>query len=229
MSDSKKKKGHVSKEKDTIEIEVKSKEDFKKNEESKTEMESEEDIKVIEEEKQLEDSDKIKELENEIAKSKDLLLRKVAEFENYKKRTENDQISLLKYAAESFILKILPIYDDFERSMSHINDSNNLESIKKGLSMVLEKFYKTLDDQGIKRIESKGKPFDVNLHEALMQQPAEGVPAFTVLEEVEPGYMYKDKVIRHSKVVVSQELIENSNIDKPESSQEDEEKKDKES
>lgn len=142
-------------------------------------------------------------LQKEVSEYKDKLLRKAAEFENYKRRTENDQINLITFAAESFILKVLPVYDDLERSLQHIEDKNTLEAVKEGLKMVYNKFGKILEEQGIKKIEAKGKPFDVHYHEALMQKKVEGVEPHVVLEEVETGYMYRDKVIRHSKVIVS--------------------------
>lgn len=144
-------------------------------------------------------------LENEIKELKDTLLRKVAEFENYKRRTENDQLNLIKYGAESFILKILPIYDDLQRSMQHF-DENNINSIKDGFELVIDKFKKTFEEQGVKKIDAKGKEFDVDFHDALLQQPSADVPHNTVLEEVEPGYIFKDKVIKHAKVVVSKEI-----------------------
>jgi molecular chaperone GrpE len=146
---------------------------------------------------------KVDTLQKEVDDYKDKLLRKAAEFENYKRRTENDQMNLINYAAESFVIKILPVYDDLERSLLHIDDEKTLEAVKEGLKMVYNKFSKILEEQGIKKIEAKGKPFDVNYHEALMQQKAEGIAPHTVIEEVEAGYMYKDKVIRHSKVIVS--------------------------
>ena len=156
---------------------------------------------------------KIEEIEKQNSELKDTLLRKAAEFENYKRRNENDQLNIIKYAAESFIRNILTVYDDLERSLSHIDENTNssgtaggFESTKKGLLLVFEKFGKILDNQGVKKIDAKGKPFDVHFHEALMQQPAEGVAPHTVLEVLEPGYMYKDRVIRHAKVIVSQEM-----------------------
>lgn len=149
---------------------------------------------------------KIVELEKQAAELKDSLLRKVAEFENYKRRNENEQMNLLKYAAEPFIKSVLSVYDDLERSLLHIDDENSFESTKKGLQLVYDKFNKTLDAQGVKKIEAKGQPFDVHFHEALMQQPVEGVAPHTVLDVIEPGYLYKDKVIRHAKVIVSAEL-----------------------
>lgn len=148
---------------------------------------------------------RIEELEKESNEWKEKFLRKAAEFENYKRRTENDQLNLLNYAAESFIKKILPIVDDFERSLEHINDSNDYEKLKEGVQLIYNKLVKVLDEQGVKKIEAVGKPFDVHYHEALMQKADNSVPAHTVLEELEKGYMYKDKVIRHAKVVVSSE------------------------
>ncbi|MEW5841774.1 MAG: nucleotide exchange factor GrpE [Bacteroidota bacterium] len=149
--------------------------------------------------------EKVATLEKQNAELKDTLLRKVADFENFKRRNENDQLNIIKYAAEPFIRSVLQVYDDLERSLAHIDEPNNADSTKKGLLMVFEKFGKILDSQGVKRIDAKGQPFDVNLHEALMQQPAEGVAPHTVLEVIEPGYIYKDRVIRHAKVVVSAE------------------------
>ncbi len=151
---------------------------------------------------------RIEELENEISDLKDKLLRRAAEFENYKRRTENDQLNLLKYAAESFIIKLLPVVDDFERSLQHIEISSDNESIATGLKLIYDKLVKVLEDQGVKKIEAVGQPFDVNFHEALLQRKAKNVAPHTVLDEMEKGYIYKDRVIRHSKVVVSEEQDE---------------------
>jgi len=147
---------------------------------------------------------KIEELELHVKELNDRLLRKAAEFENYKRRTENDQLNLLSYAAESFITRLLPVVDDFERSLQHIDDINN-DSIKTGIKLVYEKLLKVLNDQGVKKMESVGKPFNVNEHDALMQRKDDTFPPHTVLEEIEKGYLYKDKVIRHAKVIVSEE------------------------
>jgi molecular chaperone GrpE len=163
---------------------------------------------------QLNKDKRIEELENEVADLKDKLLRRAAEFENYKRRTENDQLNLLKYAAESFIIRLLPVIDDFERSLQHIDNSRDPESIKTGLKLIYDKLMKVLDEQGVKKIESVGQPFDVNFHEALMQRKAdEDVAPHTVLDELEKGYIYKDRVIRHAKVVVSEDQDENPGVD----------------
>lgn len=155
---------------------------------------------------------KIDELEKENLDYKDKLLRKAAEFENYKRRTEKDQLNLINYAAESFITKLLPVVDDFERSLEHINNAKDASSIGEGVKLVYEKLMKLLDEQGVKKIDSTGKPFDFNLHEAVSQQKNDSVPPHTVIYEVEKGYMYKDRVIRHAKVVVSEDGDEHSHV-----------------
>ena len=159
---------------------------------------------------------KIGQLENEISDLKDKLLRKAAEFENYKRRTENDQLNLLKYAAESFIVKLLPVVDDFERSIGHLDSAKDVDSIKQGVVLIYNKLMKILSEQGVEKIEAVGKPFNVEYHEALLQRKAEDVEPHTVLDEIEKGYMYKDKVIRHSKVIVSEDLDEESAPDSEE-------------
>lgn len=170
----------------------------------------EEELKLIESELK-QTQEKNIELEKQLNEFKDAYLRKAAEFENYKRRIENETSNLYKYAGESFIRNILPVYDDLERSINHISDANNFESMKKGLELVFEKFTKILNSNGVKKIEAKGKPFNVDFHEALMQQPADGVPPHTVLEIIEPGYFYNDKVLRHAKVIVSAEAAKPEN------------------
>lgn len=149
--------------------------------------------------------EKLKSAEKELENYKDRFLRKAAEFENYKRRIENYQLNLLKYAAESLIIKLLPVIDDFERSLAHLKDTKDVESIKDGIKLVYDKLMKMLEDQGVKPIEAVGKPFDVHYHEAIMQRKAENVEPHTVIEEFEKGYLYKDRVIRHTKVAVSED------------------------
>jgi len=146
---------------------------------------------------------KIEQLEKEALDYKDKLLRKAAEFENYKRRTENDQLNLIKYAAESFIVKLLPVVDDLERSLLHIDNAKDIDSLKQGIKLVYDKFAKVLTEQGVKTIDAVGKPFDVRFHDAMLQQKSKDVAPHTVINELEKGYLYKDKVIRHSKVIVS--------------------------
>jgi len=174
------------------------------------EIKSDERISSPSEEEFSDGNKKLIELEKQVAELTDKFLRKAAEFENYKRRTENDQLNLIKYAAESFIIKLLPVIDDFERSLEHIDTAKNNDALKEGIKLVYDKLIKVLDDQGVKKIESVGKPFDVHYHEALMQKKADKVEPHTVLEELEKGYLYKDRVIRHTKVIVSEDSSEES-------------------
>ena len=175
----------------------------KMNEDNEIKDESLNEEECAEEKSDLEE--KIKSLEDEINKYKELALRKAAEFENYKRRTENDQLNLLKYAAESLIIKLLPIVDDLERSLAHMNEETDVMKIKEGVQLIYNKFIKVLDEQGVKKIEAVGKPFSVEYHEALLQRRDDSVPPHTVIDELETGYMFKDRVIRHAKVIVSGE------------------------
>lgn len=144
-------------------------------------------------------------LAGEIKDLKDKLLRRAAEFENYKRRVENEKSEWFKYASEALLKKILPIYDDLIRSRAHISEEGSIDSIVKGIGLIIEKFKKTLEEEGVKKIETVGKPFDFNFHEALLQRSSSEHPPHTVLDEVEPGYVLLDKVIRHAKVIVSDE------------------------
>lgn len=164
-----------------------------------------EDEKSNEEIIKISTEEKINQLETEVLEFKDKLLRKAAEFENYKRRTENDQMNLLTYAAESFIKKLLPVVDDFERSLQHIEDAQDIDAIKQGIKLIYDKLMKIFHEQGVKKIDSVGKHFDVEYHEALMQRADDSVESHTVLDELEKGYTYNDKVIRHAKVIVSEE------------------------
>ena len=134
---------------------------------------------------------------------RDQLLRKAAEFENYKRRTENEISSLFKYANEGLILELLPVLDDFDRVNSMWNEKHDPETFKKGVELVYDKLNKVLQKQGLKEIESKGKQFDVNQHEAILQTPSADAEPNTIIDVAEKGYNLKDKVLRHAKVIVS--------------------------
>ena len=135
---------------------------------------------------------------------RDRLLRKAAEFENYKRRTESEISTLFKYQNEGLITDLLPVLDDFDRVLKSDNNQD-LETFKKGVALIYDKFKKVLERQGLKEIESTGKPFDVNLHDALLQVENDKIPSNTVIETAEKGYYIKDKVIRHAKVIVSKQ------------------------
>ena len=157
----------------------------------------------------------IAELEQNVIQLKDQLLRKAAEFENYKRRTENDFASMVRFSTEELITKLLPILDDFERSMkmnkSRGESGANANSADeagffRGVELIFNKFKKLLETHGVKEMEVVGKPFDPAVHDALLQIPKNDVPPHTILEEVDKGYMLHDKVIRHARVIVSADI-----------------------
>lgn len=145
----------------------------------------------------------MEELQKQVDQYKDLLLRKAAEFDNFKRRMESETANILKYATESLVEDLLPVLDDFERSLKHRIDSKESEALAKGIELIYQKFLKILEGRGVKSFDTVGKEFNVDYHDALMQVPNGTVPHHTILEEVEKGYMLNDKVIRHAKVVVS--------------------------
>ena len=134
---------------------------------------------------------------------KDLWLRKAAEFENFKRRTENETASMFKYANEAILEELLPIMDDFERSLKHSRESAEDDPLLKGIELIYQKFAKVLEGRGVKAFPTEGKEFSVDFHDAMMQVPRADIPPHTVIQEVEKGYMLNDKVLRHAKVVVS--------------------------
>lgn len=146
---------------------------------------------------------RITELESQAAQLKDQLLRKAAEFDNYKRRTENDFATLSRFVAENTLTQLLPVLDDFARSLKSGKDKLGDDPFYKGIEMVQQKFLKVLEAQGLKAMDAVGKEFSVEFHDALMQMPRADVPPHTVVEEVEKGYLLFDKVIRHAKVIVS--------------------------
>ncbi len=146
---------------------------------------------------------KLKEAQKQAESYKDLLYRKAAEFENFKKRSENEVASVIKFANESLITDLLPVLDDFERSLKAAKTTKEFDSLYKGIELIYQKLVKSLEKRGVKSFETVGKEFNVEFHDALLQMPREDVAPHTVLEEVEKGYTLHDKVIRHAKVIVS--------------------------
>lgn len=138
---------------------------------------------------------------------KDAFIRKAAEFENYKKRTDNEISNYIKYASENLIKSLLPVYDDINRSIDSIEkgETKDFETLKQGIQLISDKFKNTLKAEGLEEIEILGKEFDVNTCDALLSVPREDVAPHTVVEVVEKGYKLKDKVIRFAKVIVSAE------------------------
>jgi molecular chaperone GrpE len=149
---------------------------------------------------------KCADLEQQAAQLKDQLLRKAAEFDNYKRRTENDFLSFTKYASENVIVQLLPVLDDFHRSLKTGKAAAGDDSFYKGIEMIAAKFFKVLQAQGLTPIECVGREFSVDYHDALLQVPRSDVAPHTVIEEVEKGYRLHEKVIRHAKVIVASEM-----------------------
>ena len=179
----------------------------KENDKSKNGTDHEEDIRTNEAENNTEENNKNK--ENETAVLKDMLLRKAAEFENYKRRTDQEISNYIKYASENIIKELLPVYDDLGRSIDSINkgETKDFETLKKGILLIFDKFKNILEKEGLTEINSLGQEFNVDVNSALMQIPRDDVKPNTVLEVVEKGYKLKDKVVKHEKVLVSAEPL----------------------
>ena len=154
---------------------------------------------------QEEEQETVKETaEEENARLKDQLLRTIAEFDNYKKRTLKEKTDLILNGGEKTITAILPILDDFERALSD-NNTDDPNAIKEGVELIFKKFVKTLEGMGVKKIETENKDFDVDFHEAIAMVPGMGDDKKgKVIDCVQTGYMLNDKVIRHAKVAVGQ-------------------------
>lgn len=143
--------------------------------------------------------------EEKMAEMQDRYLRLSAEFDNYRKRTLREKIEITKYASQDLILKILPIMDDFERALKHIDSSEGCEGIREGINLIYSKFSDFLKQEGVREIESLNCEFNVDLHDAVakVQVDDEGKKG-RIVDVVQKGYFLQDKVIRHSKVVVGE-------------------------
>jgi len=156
--------------------------------------------------------DTIEELEKEREELNDRLLRKAAEFDNYRRRMEREKKRRYRSGRVDVIRPVLEVVDDFERSLEATEDLDATEdaeaayeSLKGGVEMVFRKFLDTLETLGVEPIEAEGRPFDEALHEAMMRQPTDEAAPGTVLHEVRKGYRMDDHVVRHSRVVVAAE------------------------
>lgn len=139
----------------------------------------------------------------EVEQYKDKYLRAVAEFDNYRKRTLKEKAELLLNGSEKAVCAFLPILDDFERAID--DKTEDVNAIKEGMQIIFNKFNKTLESLGVKKIETEGKDFDVDFHEAVAMVPGMGDDKKgKVIDCVQTGYQLNDKVIRHAKVAVGQ-------------------------
>lgn len=151
------------------------------------------------------EAEKLEEAEQEIAKLNDQLLRARAEFDNYRKRTLKEKAELILNGGEKVITALLPVLDDLDRAMENIDKSNEVETLKEGVDLIMSKLSKTLGGQGLKKMETIGELFDTDFHEAIALVPVqEEEQKNHIIDCVTPGYMLNEKVIRHAKVVVGQ-------------------------
>lgn len=141
------------------------------------------------------------ELENE--KKEYLFLR--ADFDNYRKRTLRDREELLRNAGEKVLAGLLPIADDFERGIDAASKAEDVNAVREGMELIYNKLIKFLADNGVTPMESTGKPFDADFHDAIASLPNDD-PAKSgiVIDTTQCGYMINDKVLRHAKVAVAQ-------------------------
>jgi molecular chaperone GrpE len=146
-----------------------------------------------------------KAFEVKLAEMQDKYLRLSAEFDNYRKRTLREKMEISKYAEEELLMKILPFMDDFERALKHIEGSKDSTGIKEGIDLIYMKLSDFLRQQGIKEIDTMNNDFNVELHDAVAQVPVEEEEKKgKIVDVVLKGYYLKDKVIRHSKVVIGE-------------------------
>ena len=138
-----------------------------------------------------------------IAELEDRTRRQMAEFDNFRKRTEKEKAQMFDMGAKTVLEKILPIVDNFERGFTTVQEDDKEDAFVKGMDMVYKQLLKQLEDAGVKPIEAVGCEFDPTYHDAIAQvDGAEGQKSGTVSQEYQKGYMYKDMVLRHSVVAV---------------------------
>ncbi|MDR1880116.1 MAG: nucleotide exchange factor GrpE [Tannerellaceae bacterium] len=150
-------------------------------------------------------ADELGALQKKYDELNDSHLRLMAEFDNYRKRTLREKADLIKSGSESALRNLLPVIDDFERALQNIRASNDIAVVAEGVELIYSKFMGYLSQQGVKPIDAAGKPFDVEMFEAVAIVPApDEEMKGKVLDCVQRGYTLYDKVIRHGKVVVGE-------------------------
>lgn len=149
---------------------------------------------------------KIQKLEQDLADARDTVLRKAAELENVRKRVQRERIALFEDAKIAALEDFLPISEDMKRALGAVEGNEVNESFLEGVKLVANKFEEVLAKYGVESIDETGIPFDVNLHDAMLRQPApkKKIKSDTVLQVLESGYRIGNKVIKHAKVIVSE-------------------------
>lgn len=133
----------------------------------------------------------------------DRLQRTMAEFDNYRKRTEKEKSAMFEIGAKDIVERILPIVDNFERGLSAISEEEKSAPFADGMDKIYKQLMKTLEEAGVKPIEAVGKPFDPNFHNAVMHVEDESLGENVISQELQKGYTYRDTVVRHSMVQVA--------------------------
>jgi molecular chaperone GrpE len=162
---------------------------------------------TVEKEEQLIEEQTVEDkLQADLKQEKDKFLRLFAEFENYKKRTSRERIELFSTASEDVMKTLLPVLDDFERALSHIDEDKEAEALRKGVLLIYNKLVGTLEQKGLKIVAvEKGDVFNADNHEAITQIPAPTNDLKgKIIDVIEKGYKLGDKVIRFPKVVIGQ-------------------------
>ena len=142
--------------------------------------------------------------ENEAAEWRDKYLRLQAEFDNYRKRTLKEKMSLVESGGENVIKALLPVVDDVDRALAAMEKSDDVEALRGGVRLIAQKFNEVMRQQGVSEIEAVGKEFDVDHHEAVARFPIEGKSSGEIIDVVQKGYKLGEKVIRYAKVVVAE-------------------------
>ena len=140
--------------------------------------------------------------DEQIAELNDRLIRNMAEFENFRKRTDREKSEMFENGAKSVIEKLLPVVDNFERGLASLSEADRETPVAKGMEMIYKLFTKTFEDMGVTVVEAVGKEFDPNFHNAVMHGDDDKFGENIVSEEFQKGYLYHDKVIRYSMVKV---------------------------
>ena len=138
-----------------------------------------------------------------LQEGEDKLLRLAADFDNTKKRLEREREISLKYAEENILKELLPGIDNIERAMDQGRETNSIESLLEGVELTRNGLVTTLEKFGVKAIDSIGQPFDPNIHEALAMEETDTMEPNMVLREFQKGYLFKDRLLRPAKVIVS--------------------------
>ncbi len=158
-----------------------------------------------EEKKELTPEEKIAELEKQVEELKNQQLYKVAEFDNFRKRVMQEKADLIKNGGAKVITTLLPIIDDLERAQQNMDNYEDVEAVKEGLNLIIDKFFKLLAQEGLKKMDVVGQPFDSDLHEAIAMVPGQpDEQKGKVMDCLTAGYTLNDKVIRYAKVAVAE-------------------------